>query len=197
MPLDKCTLTACIGLLSCARALCAPALLDRAQIEVEQTTRAELRSPDGKYVVTVAPASGTREAELRLQIRAEPQERTLCAYFRSGVVAWSPDSRTIVFLDYHSPEKGSIRFFRVSPMGVTEVGASADREVRQAVLRRIGPHDLVFYNLTLLDLDKQSAGIAVSVVYIRQPRRATGPTANVIMKFSINLGSFAIQARRS
>jgi tricorn protease len=84
-------------------------------------------SPDGRWIAYVSDASGEDEIHLRAQDGSgEEQQLTTCANTYKYAIAWSPDSKRILWSD----KKNRLQFVEVESREVTLVDQSEAWEIR-------------------------------------------------------------------
>src|SRR5574337_906403 len=96
------------------RLISAAALANPTQATVDQSSKIRLLSPDGKWEVDSVPPK-REEGNATLVLKSVPGKHVLrlSEFFRSGILTWCSNSRTLVFLDRHSPEDTRLRVFFV------------------------------------------------------------------------------------
>lgn len=120
--------------------------------EVDIFNEVSAKSPDGRWSVSSVRGLKFEDEYARLYLEGPGFGRkVLLKYFRSGKVIWGPDSRTLVFLDYHSVEETAIRAFLLDATGVREV-EHIDRLIRNVVQEELKASELIFYYVDVITM---------------------------------------------
>jgi hypothetical protein len=130
---------------------------------------------------------------MRVYLRGvnDTHEHLLTEYFRTAGVIWSPDSRTIIFLDEHSAEDTRVKVFRVEPSGATAVG-NADASLRRFVRSKLGRSRILFVVLQVSGFNGgRDAIFDLTITYLKYPQK-DGPSAEMNARISLNLRSYTV-----
>lgn len=173
----------------------APLLISAAALEnprqatatVDQSSKIRLLSPDGKWQVDSVPPR-TEEGNSTLVLKSVPGKHALRLgeFFRSGILMWSSNSRTLLFLDRHSPEDTRLRVFFV-PGSDGIASDRVDREIRSSVRRSIGGGNrILFYDLEVPSFSGDEFIVSARVVTVNKAI-TSGPAKQWEGKYTVHL----------
>jgi hypothetical protein len=163
---------------------------------VDQSTFVKLPAPDGHWVlVTAKPRTEDGNWHLVLQRSDTKGRLSLCDYFRSGTVAWSPDSQIIVFVDDHSVQDSRLKIFRVGKDSARPLDG-ADRALRTIAIAGIPRNrEILFYNIRLIGfLGPSGVLVEVSVEYMKG-QGPTGPAAGARAQYLLDLETLNVSRK--
>jgi hypothetical protein len=165
-------------------------------VDIDQLSVVHLPSPDGHCTVSTAPTEESRDEDAKLFVRCGVSRRKLLShYFRSGEVIWSPDSRTVIFLDEHSVEEYTLKLFRIDDAGASDPTV-VDRAIVKSVESQLRGKEVVFYYVNFVRFAGVSHMVVdADVIFIR--RGATGPTQEAGFRFDVDLSTFTVDPLRN
>jgi hypothetical protein len=168
----------------------------RDQVMVTQAGGSDLPSPDQGWIVAArTPKRQGGDARLLLSRTGRAKRQLLCEYFRSGLVAWAPDSRALVFIDYYSVDDSRLVVFRLDEDQAKPV-RGADQALRRAVLARVPRgREVVFYTIQFDEfLTPSRLALTVNVVFLKG-RESTGPATSVAGRHVLDLKRLIVERR--
>ena len=155
-----------------------------------------LRSPDGSCAVSTSPYVESKDEDAKLFVRCGKSPRKLLSdYFRTGVAVWSPDSRTVIFIDEHSVEEYTLKLFRIDDAGASDP-TFVDRAIAKDIESQLKGKKAVFYYLNFIRFAGTSHMIMdADVIFIRKGK--TSPTEEMTFRFEVDLNTGAIDLVRT